>query len=88
MKRAENKTTDSYERPDLTADEEIRAFKPKLRFVIGDIVFLKNDPEKKIPMMIVGYAYFDDSKIDYHVFWINSQRTAEHMEVHENVLFQ
>lgn len=88
MKRAENKTTDSYERPDLTADEEIRAFKPKLRFVIGDIVFLKNDKEKKIPMMIAGYTYFNDNNSDYFLQWLNSQKTVEHMRVHENIIFQ
>lgn len=87
MKQAE-KRHDEDEEVELSADETIRAFKPKLRFVIGDIVFLKSDPEKKIPMMITGYTYFDENKNDYHLTWLNSQRTAEHIEVHENVLFQ
>lgn len=57
-------------------DEEIRLFKPKLRFKIGDCVYLKADKKQNTLMTVTAYADAEDSS-DYVLKWLNSQKTME-----------
>jgi len=53
---------------------EAKAIKPYLRFIIGDVVYLKSDMKRKNPMTITRYVLFED-ETDYNLQWPNSQNT-------------
>jgi len=53
--------------------EFARQFKPKLRFDIGSVVYLKSDIKKKCPMVISNFSIFDDDS-DYMCEWATSQK--------------
>lgn len=66
-------------------DQEIRVFKPKLKFNIGDIVYLKSDLKRKTPMTITAYYSPEDGN-DYHCKWMNSQSSVEGMGLNEKTI--
>ncbi len=56
--------------------EYARHFKPKLRFDVGDTVYLKSDLKKQCPMTIKRILVFDDDN-DYVICWATSQKNIE-----------
>lgn len=64
-----------------------RNFKPKLRFDVGDIVYLRSDIGRKCPMVIYFIENFE--KIyDYRTEWLNSQKTREFGEFGDKQLME
>ena len=57
-------------------DDEMRAFKPNLRFKLGDCVYLKADKKKNTLMTVTAYAG-PEHEFDYVLKWLNSQKTME-----------
>lgn len=55
---------------------EALALKPYLRFVIGDVVYLKSDAFRKTPMTVMRFITYDDYE-DYKVSWTTSQSTVD-----------
>lgn len=51
-----------------------RKFKKKLRFDIGDIVYLKSDESKRSPMTITGFELFEQ-EYDYFCSWVKSNKS-------------
>ncbi len=56
-----------------------------LKYKIGDIVFLKNDPNRK-NAMLVSRIDTGSSLVDYELSWLNSQRKLETMQAREELL--
>lgn len=56
--------------------EYAKHFKKRLRFDLGETVYLKSDKGKKCPMSIEKILVFDDES-DYRVGWMTSQKTHE-----------
>ena len=65
---------------------ERAAFKPWLKYKIGDIVILKGD-EKKRQMVILNYLLSDPTP-DYLVCWLNSQAKEERAGYPEKALIK
>jgi len=65
-------------------EREKQAFKPWLKFSIGDTVYLKSDIKKTTPLTV--FAYIFDDGIDYKVVWINRKGIAESMRINEYVI--
>lgn len=55
---------------------EAKAIKPYIRFIIGDVVYLKSDIKRKTPMTITRYVLFED-ETDYNLRWTTSQSTID-----------
>ena len=55
---------------------EAKAIKPYLRFIIGDVVYLKSDMKRKTPMTVTRYVLFEDES-DYNLRWTTSQSTID-----------
>ena len=53
--------------------EFARNFKKKLRFDVGDLVYLKSDLKKKCPMTVIKIVIFCDDD-DYYCEWMTSQK--------------
>ena len=66
-------------------DEEIRLFKPKLRFRIGDCVYLKADKKRNTLMTVTAYAGEEEIS-DYFLKWLNSQKTIECVQMSDAAL--
>lgn len=73
MNANKNKLDEDFDENSL---EYARNFKPKLRFDIGEIVYLNSDLKRKNPLTIAGFLIFDDCD-DYVVSFSTSQRTIE-----------
>ncbi len=55
---------------------EAKAIKPYMRFIIGDVVYLKSDMKRKTPMTITRYVLFED-ETDYTLQFTTSQSTID-----------
>lgn len=53
-----------------------RGFKKKLRFDIGDVVYLNSDVSKKCPITIMRIEVFDTA-YDYDGSWIKSSKNID-----------
>jgi len=62
-----------------------RCFKKKLRFEVGDTVYLKSDKEKKYPMTIYSFDLFSGSQ-DYYCMWISKKHQQETMGYLDKIL--
>ncbi|NEW80979.1 MAG: hypothetical protein GZ094_01230 [Mariniphaga sp.] len=62
-----------------------RNFKKKLRFDVGQIVYLRSDKEKKNPMVVYGFDLFSTSQ-DYWCMWISKKRQQETMGYLDKIL--
>jgi hypothetical protein len=60
-----------------TKDDEIRVYKPHLRFKIGDLVFLKSDLKKLTAMTITNYDSECDENFDYVLKYFTSQKMIQ-----------
>lgn len=49
----------------------------EFKYQLGDILFLRSDFKGKYPMIVTDFDYDDESCIDYHVTWFNSQGKQE-----------
>lgn len=67
--------------------EWARKFKKKLRFDIGDIVYLKSDLKQKCPMCITQFE-IDETRWDYYCEWLNSQNKKDGSSFLDKVLTQ
>lgn len=56
--------------------EYAKCFKKYLRFDLGEIVFIKSDKKKKVPMTVTKILMLDEEE-DYVVSWLSSQKTIE-----------
>lgn len=54
--------------------EWAKKFKKKLRFDIGDVVYLKSDESKKCPMTVTRIEIFEQS-YDYNCFWLKTNKS-------------
>jgi hypothetical protein len=59
-----------------TDELQIKALKPRLRFRIGDTVFLKGDTRQKCPLTVTSYIFYEAER-DYVVQWANNQNGME-----------
>ncbi len=67
--------------------EYAQQFKRKLRFDLGDTVYLKSDIKKKCPMTIAKILIFDDDD-DYVLTWATSQKTIERQSFPDQILIK
>ena len=58
--------------------------KPWLKYDVGDVVFLKSDKKRQIPMTI--FCFLDKDDFDYRTVWLNSRKTLEGAQFPEDVL--
>ena len=58
-------------------DDEIRVYKPHLRFIIGDLVFLKSDLKRLTAMTITNYDSESDENFDYVLKYFTSQKMIQ-----------
>ncbi|MGD9928885.1 MAG: hypothetical protein AB7U05_02600 [Mangrovibacterium sp.] len=65
--------------------EFAKQFKRKLRFDLGDTVFIKSDTKKKCPMTVAKILIFDEDD-DYLLTWATSQKTIERQSFPDQVL--
>ncbi len=90
----ENKPDEALMRLQQKSSEEIdensleyaRRFKPKLRFDVGDTVYLKSDIKRKCPMTIYYVNWDKDNGYDYYLNWISSQKEVKSIEVPDKTL--
>ena len=57
-----------------------------LKYKLGDIVFLKNDPRRKNPLVISKVDSDNSETWDYEIKWFNSQRKLESAQIREELL--
>ncbi len=57
--------------------DELQAFKPFLKYQLGDVVFLVTDEKKEWPMMICGFDTNEDYPTDYFCTWLNAKGEKE-----------